>query len=89
MSIVFGCLSLLAAWTSRLIVSFQPPIPLPLNLDLGLDLKVLGFTLLLSVLTGVICGLGAYGYTAAMQAAARMLDAIPDTFPPPVRIGPV
>ncbi len=41
------------------------------------------------VATGVICGLGAYGYIAAMLAAARMLDAIPETLPPPVRIGPV
>jgi len=39
--------------------------------------------------TGVICGLGAYGYIVAMQAAARMVGEIPDGFPEPIRIGPV
>lgn len=38
---------------------------------------------------GVICGLGTYGYIVAMQAAAQILKAIPDTLPEPVRVGPV
>ncbi len=41
-----------------------------------------------SAATGVICGLGVYGYIVAMQAAARMLGAIPDSLPDPIRIGP-
>ena len=53
-----GALGLLfAVWTSRLIVSFQPPIPLPINLDLGLDPQVLFFTFGLALLTGFVCGL--------------------------------
>lgn len=36
----------------------------------------------------VICGLGPYGYIVAMQAAAQMLNALPETMPPAVRIGP-
>jgi len=39
--------------------------------------------------TGVICGLGTYGYIVAMQAAARMVGGIPDGLPEPIRIGPV
>ena len=46
-------------------------------------------SLLSRAATGVICGLGAYGYIAAMQAAARMIGAIPDSLPEPIRIGPV
>ena len=36
----------------------------------------------------VICGLGPYGYIVAMQAAARLLEALPATLPPVLREGP-
>ena len=39
--------------------------------------------------TAVICGLGAYGYIVAMQAAMRMIDEIPGSLPESIRIGPV
>lgn len=39
--------------------------------------------------TAVICGLGAYGYVVAVQAAVRVLDAMPDDLPEPIRVGPV
>ena len=45
-------------------------------------------SMLSSAATGVICGLGVYGYIVAVQAAARMLGAIPDSLPDPIRIGP-
>lgn len=38
--------------------------------------------------TAVICGMGAYGYILAMQAAARLVGAIPASLPEPVRVGP-
>jgi 3-dehydroquinate dehydratase-2 len=38
--------------------------------------------------TGVICGLGPYGYIVAMQAAAQMAGAIPDSLPEPIRVEP-
>ena len=41
-----------------------------------------------SAATSVICGLGPYGYMVAMLAAARMLDAIPELLPEPLRVGP-
>ena len=42
-----------------------------------------------SVARAVICGLGVYGYVVALQAAARLLDALPDSLPQPLRVGPV
>ena len=33
----------------------------------------------------VVCGFGPYGYIVAIQAAAHMLDALPESFPRPLR----
>jgi 3-dehydroquinate dehydratase-2 len=41
-----------------------------------------------AVARAVICGLGAYGYVVALQCAARLLDALPESLPAPLRIGP-
>jgi 3-dehydroquinate dehydratase II len=41
-----------------------------------------------SVARAVICGLGAYGYVVAMQAALQMLGQLPDRLPAPLREGP-
>ena len=41
-----------------------------------------------TVATGVICGLGVYGYMVALQAAARMIGAMPESLPEPIRVGP-
>jgi predicted permease len=70
-----GLLGLLFAyWTSRLIVSFQPPLPIPLSVDVGLDVRVLAFTLGLTLLTGLVCGLA-----PALQASrADLVSAIKD-----------
>jgi 3-dehydroquinate dehydratase-2 len=40
------------------------------------------------VAKAVICGLGAYGYVVALQCVARMLGALPDNLPAPLRLGP-
>ncbi|WP_341895573.1 type II 3-dehydroquinate dehydratase [Ferrovibrio terrae] len=42
-----------------------------------------------SAVRAVICGLGAYGYVVSLQCVARMLDALPDSLPQPLRVGPV
>jgi 3-dehydroquinate dehydratase-2 len=38
--------------------------------------------------TAVICGLGGYGYIVAMQAAVRLVGALPAGLPRPLREGP-
>ncbi|MBA2339724.1 MAG: ABC transporter permease [Pyrinomonadaceae bacterium] len=48
---------LLALWAINLIAAFKPPIDFPLTLDLKLDWRVFGFSLLVSLLTGVLFGL--------------------------------
>jgi predicted permease len=47
----------LAAISLRLILAFQPPLPVSLALGLELDRRVLLFALLLSIATGVVFGL--------------------------------
>lgn len=37
----------------------------------------------------VICGLGPYGYIAAMQCAHKLVGKLPDSLPRPMREGPV
>jgi len=48
---------LIALWTARLIVAFKPPLPIPINLDIPLDWRILAFTLGIALLTGIVCGL--------------------------------
>jgi len=48
---------LVAMWTNRLIVSLQPPLPIPIDIDVGIDLKVLAFTAVAALLTGVLFGI--------------------------------
>lgn len=45
-------------------------------------------SVLSSVATGVVCGLGPYGYVVAIQTAAQMLGKVPDHLPAPIRKGP-
>jgi predicted permease len=50
---------LLAYWLNQLLMTFKPPFPPPqtFTLDLPLDGRALGFTLLVAVVTGVLFGL--------------------------------
>src|SRR5262245_896543 len=47
----------LALWATGFFLSLLPPTGLPFAPDLSLDRRVLGFTLLLSLLTGIVFGL--------------------------------
>ncbi len=54
---------LLADWTLKLLMAFQPPIPVPFDLDVPLDRTVLWFTAGVSLLAGL-----AFGLAPALQA---------------------
>lgn len=49
--------TLLAAWSADALMAFQPRSPIPLELDLGLDFRVLAFTTFVTLATGVFFGL--------------------------------
>ena len=55
-----------AAWTADVLSTFRPPLPVPVVLDLALDLRVLAFAIFVSIATGVLFGL------APALAATRM-----------------
>jgi predicted permease len=44
-------------WATRLLLALKPDLDTPISLDLGLDWRVLGFTLLVSLATGIVFGL--------------------------------
>ena len=61
-SLILGVLGagvgvLLASWLTRLLTTFQLPIPIALSIDLRLDARVLAFTAGVALLTGVLAGL--------------------------------
>ncbi len=55
---------LLAVWLTDLLMSFKPPTPFSIELDLGLDARVLAFTFFTSLVTGVV-----FGLAPALQAS--------------------
>ncbi len=57
---------LLASWTVGLIGAFNPPTPIPINLDLRIDGRVMAWTAGVSFLGAILCGLA-----PALQASRR------------------
>jgi predicted permease len=48
---------LFARWTIDIVLGFQPPIPVPLNLDLQVDGTVFAFNMLIALAAGLLFGL--------------------------------
>ncbi|MGH9840524.1 MAG: ABC transporter permease [Blastocatellia bacterium] len=73
-----GVLGLLMAfWLVDLAVAFKPPIDVPLNVDPRIDARVLAFTFLLSIATGVM-----FGLLPALQATKTdLVSALKDETP--------
>jgi predicted permease len=64
---------LVAHFTLNLLMRFQPPLPIPLRLDVGLDERVFVFTLVVSVVAGLAFGLvpGLQGTRAQVMPVLR------------------
>jgi len=66
---------LLAIWIVKALLAFKPPIDFPLTIDLGLDWRVLLFSLGVSLLAGAIFGLA----PALQSTRPNLLNALKDT----------
>jgi predicted permease len=61
-SVLLSCLGgsvglLLSIWLTSFLTAIKPKVPLPLNVEFHTDWRVLTFTLLLSILVGIVFGL--------------------------------
>jgi putative ABC transport system permease protein len=65
---------LLSIWSGQLILRLKPPMLAFLKFDLPLDWRVMGFTLLISTLTGLIFGLAPALQCSRIDVAARLKD---------------
>ena len=74
-----GALGLVIAyWSTKLILAFKPPIPIPIALDLTLNPRVLFFTLAASLVTGIVFGLApALQSSRASLVPALASDRVP------------
>jgi predicted permease len=76
LSIVGGGAGLmLAIWIVKALLAFKPPIDFPLTIDLGLDWRVLLFSLGVSVVAGAVFGLA----PALQSTRPNLLHALKDT----------
>src|SRR5215217_964113 len=66
---------LLALWIVKVLLALKPPIDFPLSLDVGIDWRVLVFSLAVSVVAGAI-----FGLAPALQATRpNLVGALKDT----------
>lgn len=73
LSFIAGAIGLaLAYFLVRFVGSFSPPSDFPFSIDMGINLRILGFTFLATLFTGVLFGL-APALTAARQDFMRSL----------------
>lgn len=73
---------ILAQWFLHMLESADLPIPLPVTLDLGLDGRVLGFALLVSVAAGLLFGLAPALQTTNPDVAPTLKDETTGGGPP-------
>jgi len=66
-----------AVWLMRVLMSFKPPVPVPVALNLHLDTSVLVFALLLSIATGAVFGLAPALHAARAEIVPVLKDKTP------------
>jgi len=71
-----------ANWTLGILMSFQPPLPIPVDLDISLDRTVLFFTLGISSVAGVVFGLVPALQASTPDVAPTLKDESPGTGKP-------
>ena len=69
---------MVAIWTTGLLMRFRPPLPLPVEFDLGLDMRVLGFAIALSAVTALLSGLLPAIRTTRVSLAGALKEANPE-----------
>jgi predicted permease len=73
LSLLGGLLGvLISAWATNVLSAFRFPVPVTIDLSVGIDFKVLGFTFLVSIATGVLFGF-LPSWTAAWSFASNAL----------------
>lgn len=77
LAVAAGTLGLLmAVWSDDLFMAFAPPIEYNIQLPVSVDMTVLGFTLGVSVLTGIIFGLAPAWQASRTNAAPALKDEV-------------
>jgi predicted permease len=66
---------LLALWLINLLLTFRPPLDFPLTVDISLDWRVMVFSFLISLLTGIVFGLA----PALQSTRLALVPALKDT----------
>lgn len=66
-----------ARWLMNVLLSFKPPVPVPVALDLRLDTSVLLFTLALSIVTGIFFGLAPAWHASKTDIVSVLKDEAP------------
>jgi putative ABC transport system permease protein len=65
---------LIAAWASRALRAFSPPLPVPVHLDVVVDGRVLAFGIGLSLVTGLLLGLAPAWHAASPDLLPALKD---------------
>jgi predicted permease len=87
LSAVAGVAGVLGAiWATRLMMGFRPPLPLPVVLDLSLDVRVLGFAIALSVATALAFGLLPAIRATRPDLTSALKEAVPEAGSRGVRV---
>ncbi len=68
---------LLAMWVVDTVEAFKPPVNFPLTIELNIDWRVFGFSLLASVATGILFGLAPALQSTKPELVAALKDAAP------------